>query len=323
MDATAAQLHPDLLERVKGLAMRATTLAVGARTGAHRSKLLGGGSEFSEYKSYEPGDDLRHLDWRVQARTDRNVIRRYQSDRVRTLEVLLDRTGSMAFGTTGDHAPGVWGPWPGTKWEAASTLALAIGFIALRQGDRVGLWTVEKGTGDRALLGLGGPKGAGRVPPRGGVNHLRQMALQVGSAGPRGEGSLAAAATQVAAVAKRSELVVVSDLLSDGVDAWIEPLAVHRARGREVQVLHVIDPAEIQFPYEEPTLFEDLEDGETLSVNARELARTYRAEYAAFLERCRTACARAGVRYLQIRTDVALEESLVPFLRGEEVQRGV
>ena len=322
LSAPHAPLHPDLLERVKGLVARAQSLALGARTGAHRSRLLGGGSEFSEYKSYEPGDDLRFLDWRVQARSDRYVVRRFQTDRVRELHIVLDRTGSMEFGTTDGRADGVWGPWPKNKWEAASTLALALAFVALRQGDRVGLWTVEQGTGQRSLRSLGARGGVGRVPVRGGVRHLNELASFVTGRGPSGEGSLTACLSQVAAAARRAEVIVISDLLSDSVDEWLGPLGVHVARGREVQVLHVLDPAEIEFPYDEPTLFEDLEGGDELSANPRELARSYREEFGAFIEEAKTGCAQRGVRYLRVRTDEALEETLVPFLRGEGVRRG-
>lgn len=320
--ASSTPLHPDLLERVKGLVAHARSLAVGSRTGAHRSRLLGGGSEFSEYKAYEPGDDLRFLDWKVQARTDRTVVRRFQTDRVRTLQIVLDRTGSMGFGTTADRAPGVWGPWPATKWQAASTLALAIAFIALRQGDRVGLWTVEQGTGERTVRSLGRVGSPGRVPERGGVRHLTELARHVQRAEPAGDGRLVTTLSHVLAAHRRSEVIVLSDLLGDDVEDWLAPLGVHAARGREVQVLHVADPAEIEFPYEEPTLFEDLEDGEELSANPRELARSYREEFAAFLERCAVGCANRGVRYLRIRTDEPLEDRLVPFLRKPEARRG-
>jgi len=313
-------LHPDLLDRVKGLVAQAQTLAVGGRTGVHRSRLLGGGSEFSEYKAYEPGDDLRFLDWKVQARSDRYVVKRFQTDRVREVQLILDRTGSMEFGTTGALPAGTWGPWPGSKWEAGSTLALAMAFIFLRQGDRVGLWVVEDGTGQRALRALGAR--AGRVPVRGGVRHLTELAAFVLSRSPSGEGSLAATLKAALAAGRRSEVIVISDLLSDTLPEWLGPLGVHAARGREVQVMHVVDPAEIEFPYDEPTLFEDLEGGDELSANPRELARSYREEFTEFLNATSTGCAQRGVRYLRLRTDEALEAALVPFLRGKDVRRG-
>ena len=314
--STAAALHPDLLERVKGLVARARSLALGGRHGAHRSRLLGGGSEFSEYKAYEPGDDLRHLDWKVQARSERYVVRRYQSDRTQDVHVVLDRTGSMAFGTTGELPPGPWGPWPSTKWEAASTLGLALAFIYLRQGDRVALWTVEDGTGERSIKRLGGRTPPGRVPLRGGQRHFIELGARVLERAPEGEGSLAATLARVAAAGRRSTVIVISDLLVPEGEDWVSPLAVHAARGREVQVLHVVDPAEISFPWEEPTLFVDLEGGDELSANPRELARSYREEFAEFLEQSRVSCVSRGLRYQRVDTGESLEDVIVPFLRA-------
>lgn len=322
MPATAATLHPDLLERVKGLVARARSLAIGGRHGAHRSRLLGGGSEFSEYKAYEPGDDLRFLDWKVLARSEKYVIRQFQTDRSQDVQIVLDRTGSMAFGTTGGRPPGTWGPWPATKWEAASTLALALSFIYLKQGDRVGLWTIEPGTGERSLTRLGRRGSPGRVPVRGGQRHLFELSDRVLSGPPAGEGSLARTLAQVVAVGRRSTVIVISDLLTPEGEDWVAPLAVHAARGREVQVLHVVDPAELAFPWEEPTLFVDLEGADELSANPRELARSYREEFSSFLEESRVSCVSHGLRYQRLDTSEALEDVLVPFLRSRGGRHG-
>ena len=322
MPATASALHPDLLERVKGLVARARSLAIGGRHGVHRSRLLGGGSEFSEYKAYEPGDDLRFLDWKVLARSEKYVVRQFQSDRSQDVQVVLDRTGSMAFGTTGGRAPGPWGPWPATKWEAASTLALALSFVYLKQGDRVGLWTIEPGTGERSLSLLGRRVVPGRIPLRGGQRHLIELAARVTAAGPSGEGSLASTLNQVVAAGRRSTIIVISDLLTPEGEDWVAPLAVHAARGREVQVLHVVDPAELAFPWEEPTLFVDMEGSDELSANPRELARSYREEFDAFLEASRVSCVSHGLRYQRINTAEALEDVVVPFLRSRPGRHG-
>ncbi len=322
MTPSAAALHPDLLDRVKGLVARARSLAIGGRHGVHRSRLVGGGSEFSEYKAYEPGDDLRFLDWKVLARSERYVVRQFQTDRTQDVHLVLDRTGSMGFGTTGGRAPGPWGPWPSTKWEAASTLALALAFIYLKQGDRVGLWTIEPGTGERSFKRLGRRGSPGRVPLRGGQRHLVEMSARVLSHGPSGEGSLAETLNQVVAAGRRSTIIVISDLLTPAGEDWVAPLAVHSARGREVQVLHVVDPAEVSFPWEEPTLFVDLEGADELSANPRELARSYREEFGEFLEESRVSCVSHGLRYQRIDTSEALEDVVVPFLRSRGGRHG-
>jgi uncharacterized protein (DUF58 family) len=294
-------LAPELLEQLKALVARARALVLGGGHGVHRSRRLGGGSEFSEYRSYSPGDDLRQLDWRVLGRTDRQVVKQYESDRRTDVQLLLDRSGSMAFGTTADHPPTAWGvPWPTSKWDAARTLALGLAFVYLRQGDRAGLTIVD---GEEPC----------RLPPKGGQRHLGELAGHVVAREPVGSASLSDQLELLMLRSRRSVVVLVSDLLAE-TEGWQRALAVHTARGREAWVIHVIDPAEIAFPYDEPTLFVDLEVGDELGLNPRELARSYREEFAAFLARQERACLDAGVHYLRLVTDQPLDQALAAFL---------
>ena len=284
------------------MSARARSLVLGMRAGAHRSALRGGGSEFSEYAAYTPGDDLRHLDWKVLGRTDRYVVRRYLADRVTRVRLLLDCSASMGFGTTGDRDPDEWGPWPEDKWDAARTLALALAFVFLRQGDPVGLALVADP--------IEPP-----LPPRGGDARLAVLASRLLGRPPEGRGDLRSAVEDIAVRGRRDLIVVVSDLLSED-DDWLDSLAVHAARGREAWVLHVVDPAEVDFPYEEPTLFRDLEGAGDLSLNPREIARSYREEFAAFMAARRDACLDRGIRYLRVNTGRPLADALGRFLES-------
>ncbi len=301
--AQRPNIPPELLEGARALSAQARALVLGMRTGIHRSRLRGGGSEFSEYTPYSPGDDLRHLDWKVLGRTDRYVVRRYLADRVTAVRVLVDRSGSMAFGTTGGRAAADWGPWPATKWDAARLLTLALGFTFLRQGDPVGLSMIQ-------------PHAPPALPPKGGESRLGVLASRLLASPAEGRGDLRRAVEDVAARGRRDLVVVVSDLLVEEGDRWLDSLAVHTARGREAWVLHVVDPAEISFPYEEPTLFRDLEGAGDLSLNPREAGRSYREEFAAFLEDRREACLDRGIRYLRVNTGEPLSGALGRFLEG-------
>ena len=303
MSATPQRaLPPDLLAQIRLLAASARSLVSSDRPGQHRSRRRGAGSEFAEHQPYVPGDDLRHLDWKVLARSDHYVVRRHEVERQLDAWILLDGTASMDFGTTDQRPPAPWGPWPATKWQAARTVAAAPAFLLLRQGDRVGLSLLG---GDRAPL-----------PPHGSQRQLVELLRRVEGASPGGEGELAAAAREITLQARRGLIVVLSDLLSgEDEDAWLAPLRAWSARGHEVWVLHVVDPAERNFPYAEPTRFEALEGVDSLLVNARELARTYRAEFAAFCERSRQRCLTAGLRYRRLDTDLPLDEHLAAFLR--------
>ena len=290
-------LDPRLLERAKALSAQVRALVLGAGHGVHKSRNLGGGAEFSEFKGYSPGDDLRHLDWKVHGRTDRYVVRQYESDRRTDVHLLLDRSGSMAFGTTGGRTPEL----PSDKWEAARTFALALAFVFLRQGDRVGLTVV-------------GDRGVTSVPPRGGERQLLELCRQATRGEPSGQGDLSEALADLAIRARRALILVVSDLLSDS-DGWQRALGVHTARGREAWVVHVVDPAEIDFPYDEPTRFVDLEGTGALRLNPRELARSYREEFAEFMAEQRKGCLQARVHYLRYRTDHPLADELGEFLQ--------
>lgn len=294
-------LAPELLEQAKGLIAAARGVVLGAGHGVHRSRHLGGGAEFSEYKAYTPGDDLRHVDWRVHGRTDKYVVRQFESDRQTAVHVLLDRSGSMAFGTTASLPPSRAGvPSPASKWDAARTFALALTYVFLRQGDRVG-----------AILASG--SGRELIPVRGGQRQASELAKRAVATGPHGDADLPTALEELVIRGRRSVIIVVSDLLAEDHDG-LEALAVHRARGREAWVVHVVDPAEISFPYDEPTRFVGLEGGGELSLNPRELARIYREEFAAHLARQERRCADAGIRYLRLVTDHPLDEALARFV---------
>jgi len=285
-------VDPGLLDEVRQATASARQVVHGARLGIHRSRLRGGGSEFSDYKPYDVGDDPRHLDAKVLARTDRYVVRRYESERQVSATLLLDRSASMSFGTTTDVAD---------KWEAARSLALALAFVLLRQGDRVGLSVVDGA-------------GATHRPPRGGERQLDELAMAALQRPPTGDAGLGEALGEVLARAGRGLVIVVSDLLSDD-EQWLDALGVHRARGGEAWVLQIVDPAERDFPYDEPARFVGLEGGE-LSLNPRELAAQYRTEFAAFCEGVRKRCLDAGARHALIDSSEPLGRTLRQFLES-------
>ncbi|MEE2828965.1 MAG: DUF58 domain-containing protein [Myxococcota bacterium] len=293
-------LAPELLEHARRLEARARELVRGSGHGVHRSSRLGGGSEFSEYKAYSPGDDLRSLDWKVAARRDQLLVRRFESDRRSDVHIVLDRSASMGFGTTERSDPAPWGgPWPSSKWELARLLALTLGFVFLRQGDRVGLSLVD---------GRGGRPSA----PRAGLRQLGELAHRIVAEPPEGEGAIGRSLEELLFRSRSGIVIVLSDLLTE--KPLLPALSAHVGRGREAWVFHVVDPAEIEFPYEEPTRFVDLETSEEMSLNPREFGRSYRAEFAAFLDRQERDCLDARVRYRRLRTDAPMDVALREFL---------
>jgi uncharacterized protein (DUF58 family) len=299
---TPGGLSPDLLERARALSALVRSLAMGREGGVHGSRRPGAGSEFREHRWYQPGDDPRDIDWRLQARADRLAVRRYQADRTVDAHLVLDRSASMAWGTTAGRE-GV----AADKAEAGAILALLTAWVHLRQGDRAGLWLAS---GDPPV----------RVAPRGGERALDDLAEAVLATSCAGTAGLGAAVEGAVAAAPRGCITLVSDLLDDR--SWLAPLAVHAARGRDATVLHVIDPAEIEFPWDEPAEFADIEDGAALTVNPREVAAAYRAAFAAFLADTANACVAHGIRHHVVRTDRPLRDMLLDLLAADRRRAG-
>lgn len=294
-------LQPELLEQARSLALWLEG-RVGSRSpGRHKARHLGGGGEFSEHREYRPGDDLRHIDWKAAGRSDRLVIRQFENDRRADLQLVVDRSASMAFGTTGGRSAPWGGNWPATKWELAQLVAQTLAFVFLRGGDRLGLTVVDGGSDTGAPAAWAS-----------GMKGIERTSARLVDSPPNGTGDISSALRSMGASPRGNLLVVVSDLLQE--EPLSQLLAVHRAAGAEVWVFHVVDPAEIDFPYEEPTRFVDLETEVEAGLNPRDFAATYRKEFAAFLDQQEVACRAAGLHYLRFRCDDRFDRSLAEFL---------
>jgi uncharacterized protein (DUF58 family) len=296
-----SELSPELLEQARSLALWLERPLASDATGRHRAKRLGGGGEFAEHRDYRRGDELRHIDWKAAARSDRLVVRQFEIDRRADLHLLVDRSASMSFGTTAGRTAPWGGDWPATKWELARLAALTLAFVFLRGADRLGI-TVVDGDTDRSKSG---PLDKGR-------SGLERAAGRLLESVPNGRADIAAALRDARVTPGRNLLVVISDLLCDEPLAPL--LALHRAAGAEVWVFHVVDPAEIAFPYEEPTRFVDLETGDEAGLNPRDFGATYRAEFAAFLAEQEQACSAAGLHYRRLVCDERFDHTLTEFL---------
>lgn len=297
-----AGVDPEAVLRIDSLELRSRIVVEGFLSGLHRSPYHGFSVEFSEYRPYTPGDDLRHLDWKLLARSDRRYLKRFEDETNVRVHLLVDLSASMGFGH--GRSP---------KAEYAVTLAASLARFLVRQRDAVGLMTF-----DRDVVDV--------VPARHGTGQLHRLlaALERGAAGTGTD--LVAALDRVAGlVRKRGVVVLLSDLLAplDGLEPALGQL---RARGQEVIVFRVLDPAERAFSFEGASTFEDLESGRTLYVDpalAREQYRARFGEHAAALE---VLCRAAGVDLVTWITDRPLGDCLHEYLqarlrRGRTVRR--
>jgi len=231
--------------------------------GLHASARRGASLEFSEHTLYTPGDDLRHLDWKVLAKTDRYLVKRYEDERLQRAALLVDASASMRYG-------GENGSLKGTKYHLAAQLGVALAACLLRQGDAVG---VAVAGGDERVW----------LPPRTGSAQLDALIEVLGSVRPAGVAALEGACRGVGERLKRDAAVfVLSDFLDEGQEdlagvRWL------RARGLSPRVIHLLHPHEVDLPFENTTRFLDLESPADLVIDPLPLRRAYREEIASFV----------------------------------------
>ena len=276
------EVDPRTLSEIGDLALRARVVGDSALAGMHRSRNHGSSVEFAEHKEYSPGDNVRHLDWRAYARFDRDFIKRFEDESSLRALLVVDASGTMDY-----PAP------PSDRWsklEYGKTAAGALAYVLARQGDAAGLASFT----DRLDV---------RVPARARRGHLQELLGQLTglrAGGPTHFRNALEALSQ--GLTKRTVIVLFTDLLDGGLDA-LPILARLRARRHDVVLFHVLDPDELEFGFEESTLFTALESQEQIQVDAPAIREAYLQEMARFREEAAQACRRARVDYYLARTD--------------------
>jgi uncharacterized protein (DUF58 family) len=271
--------------RARALLTLASADARAGAVGAHRSRSRGAGTEFADHKAYAPGDDLRQLDWRVLARSDRLVVRQHESPRALRAEVVVDVSRSMEYGTVEGG-----GDRPGTKSEAAAFVATLLGARLLRQGDGINL----------SLAGAG----VQTLPPRRGEPQLEAWCRDVAHALPAREPRAdldEAVARAVARLRGPGLLAVCGDALDEN-QGWIQQLVEARAAGHGVLFVHLIDPSERDLPFTESAGFLDPEGGAPVQANPDRVRRRYRELFATHLDGIRSRVLDAGGDHLVLVT---------------------
>lgn len=288
MTAPATFLDPKMLAGIGDLALLARTVVDGFLHGLHRSRRMGLSLDFAEHRPYQPGDDLRRIDWRVFGRTDRFYLKTYEADTNADVVFVLDASGSMDFGSG-----------PLTKFDYGRFLVACLAWLSQRQGDRVGLVTLSTGLGDV-------------VPPS--TRHLQLLLHTLGRARAAGEGRLPETLERVTRMRTRAGIVV---LVSD---CYEEPAALRKAlgnlsaRGQDVIVFHLLDAAERDLPYDAPGTFEDAETGATLPLRPEELRAHYRALLESHRSGLKQELAHGNLEYLPLDTDRPLDAALRRYL---------
>ncbi|HET9947895.1 MAG TPA: DUF58 domain-containing protein [Longimicrobiales bacterium] len=285
-------LDPAVLGRIGNLQLLAKTVVDGFLTGLHRSPYLGFSIDFAEHRQYMPGDDIRRIDWRLFARTDRHYIKLFEADTNANFVTLLDVSASMSYGS---HSL--------TKLDYARYLTACLTFFSHQQRDRVGLVTF-----DHELVEY--------VPPS--MKHLDTILHQLDRAEAGRPGALQEPLLQVTELlGRKGILVLVSDFYEDP-DRVMTAVAPLRARGHDVIVFHVLDPYELEFPFEEATGFEDLETGEQIPVIPAKLREAYRGMIAEHRRVLRERFTGNRIDYTLLDTSKPLDMALFQYLLARE-----
>jgi uncharacterized protein (DUF58 family) len=284
-------LDPKVLSAIADLEWVARVTVDGTVAGLHKSPFHGYSAEFSQYRHYRPGDDLKYVDWKLLARTDRIYTKQYRETTNLVAQLALDASASMAFAGGNGVA----------KIDYARMLAASLAHLIGRQGDAVGLVVYDDGlrhfTGSRA-----------------GQTHLRALLVALSKVAATGKTSTASALRRATDLLKRRGLVlVISDLYDE--DGEVERELRRAVRiGHEVAVFHVLTREELEFPFGGDVEIEDLESGRAVLTNAPAARVAYRRRFDAFLERWKTRCVTDGVDYVRAMTDEPLEGVLRGYL---------
>ncbi len=285
-------LEPELAVRLAGLTLRAKRTVDGLLAGMHRSPHRGASAIFKEHRDYRPGDDPRLIDWRAYARSDRYAIKHFEHETQLRGTLAVDISPSMR-----------WGSGDVTKLDHAATLLAALAYVLTRQGDAVSLMTFDASIHDR-------------LPHRSGPAHLDYLMRTLAEPAPStGSTSLHTSLDRLIEHAGRMGLVVIASDLLDLEDGALEPLSRIQARGHDTTVLHVMDPAELELPYEQPMRFVGLEGEAPVEADPKGLRRKYREAIDAFVASCQQRVVAAGGRYLLARVDTPPEHTLLQLLR--------
>ena len=283
-------LHPEAIRRISRLDLRARHIVEGFLSGMHRSPYFGHSVEFRQHREYVPGDDLRHVDWKVWARQDRLTVKQFEEDTNLRCTLMVDLSRSMEYGAG-----------PMNKFEIASTIAASLAWLILHQHDAVGCVTFDEQI-------------RSTVPTRTKRTHLNSIIESLNVQQPKDKTDLSALLKQVAETfPRRGMMVLISDLLSDR-ESLFRGLRLLRQRGHDVLVLHVMDDDELDFPFSGPTRFEGLESEASLNCNPRALREGYLEALQEFLDEIRHTSAQNGIDYALIRTSDPLDAALASFI---------
>ncbi len=286
---------PEILTRIATLKIHATRLVEGLLSGQHKSPHKGSSVEFAEYKDYTPGDDIRHIDWKVVGKTDKYHVKQFEQSTNLKCNILLDASGSMAYKSPLKNSSAM------DKADYARTLVAALSYLLLKQYDAVGLISFNKGVTDH-------------IPPRSKPSHFQPILYSVGQTQFSGETRIKQTVEElIEGLPRRGMLIMVSDLLSRDDDV-LKTLKLISSKGLEVILFHILHPDEVLFPFDGDIVFESLEDDPPIGLDPVEIRQQYQELIQDIIRHYRHHCPSLGIDYQFTQTDTPLDQVLRYYL---------
>jgi len=290
MEDIRLQLRPETLSRLSNLELRARLVVEGYITGLHKSPYHGFSVEFAEHRQYMPGDEKKHIDWKVAAKTDRYYVKQYEEETNLKSYILVDASGSMQYGSGNV-----------TKIQYATYLAASLTYLMLKQRDAVGLAVFA----DTILK---------YVPPRSVQNYLIHILRELENIQPQGLTNVSPAFHAMAERIKRRGLVIIISDLFDEPEKIVSGLRHFRHKKHEVLLFHLLDPMEISFAFDQEAIFKDLETGEEINTLPWHIRQDYRKQVSDMLEYYRRVCGENDIDYVLMNSESELDSALTEYL---------
>ncbi|MEK9628880.1 MAG: DUF58 domain-containing protein [Nitrospinota bacterium] len=293
MEETPPNYDPQVLARISSLKITAMNLVDGLLTGQHRSRHKGSSVEFAEYKDYSPGDEIRHIDWKVAGKTDKYHVKQFEQSTNLKCTILLDASGSMAYQSPFDNG--------GSKIDYARNLVAGLTYLFLKQFDAIGLTLFN----DQIIE---------HIPPRSKASHLQHILHGLSTISAEGvtriDDVLAGLAERLQG---RSMLILVSDFLTRDQDIH-KSLKLLRSRGLEVILFHILHPDEINLPFEGDTVFESLEDDPMVGLDPIDIREEYQKAIQEQIDHLKNVSNGLGIDYVLLNTSTSLQQALSYYL---------
>jgi len=290
MEKTGINLKPETLSRLANLELRARLVVEGFITGLHKSPYHGFSVEFAEHRQYMPGDEIKHVDWKVLAKTDRYYVKQYEEETNLKSYILIDASGSMQYGSGAV-----------TKMAYAQYLAASLTYLMLKQRDAVGMAVFAE-------------KILKYIPPRSVQTYLLHILRELENIEPRGKTNASPAFHALAEKIKRRGLVIIISDLFDTPERIVSGLKHFRYRKHEVLLFHILDPMEMSFAFKREAVFKDLETGEEINTLPWHISREYRKQVGGMLKYYQKYCRENSIDYVLMNTGAGLDKALTEYL---------